>query len=119
MSEILKPIVNNPLPVAMKGSQATRYGQSVPEGDKEKVCEGFESYFILNILKEMEKTIHISKKGFKEQTYMSIVYEKAADFLAHKGIGIKEMLMKYADQGNAKVLKESGDNILSKKGGRL
>ena len=107
--------MNSTLPVAVKGTQTAHYGQPIPEGDQEKVCEGFESYFILNILKEMEKTTHISKKGFKEQTYMSIVYEKAADFLAHKGIGIKEMLMKYADQGNAKVLKESGDNILSKK----
>ena len=119
MSGTLKPVMNGAPPVAILGSQVTHNGQSVTEGDKEKICEGFESYFILNILKEMEKTTHISKKGFKEQTYMSIIYEKAADFLAHKGIGVKEMLMKYADQGNAKVLKESGDNILSKKGGRL
>ncbi|MBA4389339.1 MAG: hypothetical protein C0399_00150 [Syntrophus sp. (in: bacteria)] len=112
MSEMLKSVMNSTLPIALKEPQITRYGQSIPEGDKEKVCEGFESYFILNILKEMEKTTHISKKGFKEQTYMSIVYEKVADFLAHKGIGIKEMLMKYADQGNAKVLKRSGDNIV-------
>lgn len=100
------------LPIAIRAPQKLQYDQSMPEGDKEKVCESFESYFILNILKDMEKTTHISKKGFKEQTYMSIVFEKAADFLAHKGIGIKAMLMKYADQGNAKVLKESGDNIV-------
>ena len=112
MSEMLKPVMNSALPVVMNEPQAARYGKSVSEGDKEKVCEGFESYFILNMLKEMEKTVHISKKGFKEQTYMSIVYEKAADYLAHtKGIGIKEMLMKYADQGTAKVSKKSGDNI--------
>ena len=35
---------------------------------------------------------------------MSIVYEKVADYLADKGIGVKEMLMRYADKGNTKVL---------------
>ena len=100
-------------PVAMSESQAARFGGSTPKSaqETEKVCEGFESYLILNMLKEMEKTTQLSKKkGYMEQTYMSIVYEKVADYLAHKGIGVKDMLMRYADRGNAKVLKESGDN---------
>ena len=52
----------------------------------------------------MQKTTQFSKKGYTEQTYMSIVYEKVADYLADKGIGVKEMLMRYADKENAKVL---------------
>jgi|GEM_PF-352257 Rod binding domain-containing protein len=115
MSEILKPIISDTLPVVLSESRATRNGVSISEGDKEKVCEGFESYFIFTMLKELQKTTQLSKKkGYAEETYMSIVYEKVADFLAHQGIGIKEMLMRYADRGdakeNAKVLKGSGDN---------
>ena len=54
----------------------------------------------------MQKTTQFSKKGYTEQTYMSVVYEKVADYLADKGIGVKEMLMRYADKENAKVLSE-------------
>jgi hypothetical protein len=43
---------------------------------------------------------------------MSVVYEKVADYLADKGIGVKEMLMRYADKENAKVLQKSGDNVI-------
>ena len=46
---------------------------------------------------------------------MPIVYEKVADYLADKGIGIKEMLMRYADNGNTKVLQKSGDNVVKQK----
>ena len=41
---------------------------------------------------------------------MSIVYEKVADYLADKGIGVKEMLMRYAGKENAKVSLKNGDN---------
>jgi Rod binding domain-containing protein len=64
------------------------------------------------MLQEMEKTTKFSeKKEYAEQTYMSIVYEKVADFLAEKGIGIKDMLMRYTDKENTKVLQKSGDNL--------
>jgi len=41
---------------------------------------------------------------------MSLVYEKAADFMAKKGIGIKEMLVEHMEK-NTKVLSTNGDNI--------
>jgi Rod binding domain-containing protein len=115
MSEILKPLGNDILPSVLSESRATREGVSTSEEDKEKACKGFESYFIFNMLKDLQKTTQLSKKkGYAEETYMSIVYEKVADFLADRGIGIKQMLMRYADRGNdkenAKVLKGSGDN---------
>ena len=115
MSDIVKPLINDTLPSVLSESRVTHNGVTIPEGDKEKVCKSFESYFIFNMLKELQKTTQLSKKkGYAEDTYMSIVYEKVADFIADKGIGIKEMLMRYADRGNdkenAKVLKGSGDN---------
>jgi hypothetical protein len=41
---------------------------------------------------------------------MSIFYEKVAGFLAKKGIGIKQVLERYADRG-AKVFKENGEKM--------
>jgi Rod binding domain-containing protein len=93
-----------------KGGRLTGTGSAASLKEKEKVCKGFESYLVLNMLQEMEKSTHLTKKGYAEQTYMSFVYEKVADFIADKGIGIKEMLMRYIDKGNTKVNGESGDN---------
>jgi Rod binding domain-containing protein len=109
----LKSVTNQTAPIiTKKGPQTMRFDGTAPEGDKEKVCRSFESYFILNMLQQLQKTTQLSKKGYTEQTYMSIVYEKVADYLADKGIGVKEMLMRYSDKENAKVLQKSGDNIV-------
>ena len=112
MSETVKPVMNQAVPVAAKGLHAARFSGPDPEKDKEKVCKSFEAYFINNILQQLQKTTQFSKKGYTEQTYMSVVYEKVADYLADKGIGVKEMLMHYADKGNAKVFQKSGDNVI-------
>jgi len=110
MSEMLKPVVSQTALSITKGPQLTRSGTTYSEGEREKVCKSFESYFIFNMLQEMEKTTKLSEKGYAEQTYMSLVYEKVADFLGEKGIGIKDMLMRYTDKENIKVLPKSGDN---------
>lgn len=78
--------------------------------DREKVCQNFESFMLYSMLKYMEKTTKMSKKGYEEDTYMAMVYEKVADFLAEKGVGIKEMLMKYTDKEKVKVNPAIGDN---------
>ena len=111
MSDMVKPATNQTVPIIANGPQTTRFDGSAPENDKEKVCKSFESYFIFNMLQELQKTTKLSKKGYTEETYMSIVYEKVADYLADKGIGIKEMLMRYAGKENTKVLLKSGDNV--------
>jgi len=112
MNETVKPVMDQATPIITKGLQTTRFGGADPEKDKEKVCKNFEAYFINNILQQLQKTTQFSKKGYTEQTYMSVVYEKVADYLADKGIGVKEMLMRYADRGNAKVFQKSGDNVI-------
>ncbi len=61
----------------------------------EKAAEGFESFFICNMLKEMDKASHFTKKSYAEETEMSIFYEKVADFISKRGIGVKEAIMKY------------------------
>lgn len=79
---------------------------------REKVCKEFESFMIYSMLKYMEKTTKISpRQGYAEESYMAIVYEKVADFLAEKGIGIKDMLMKYTDNEKlSKVIPADRDN---------
>ena len=61
----------------------------------EKAAEGFESFFICNMLKELGKASQLTKKSYTEETEMSIFYEKVADYLSKRGIGIKEAIMKY------------------------
>lgn len=76
--------------------------QDSPE-KMEKVAEEFEAIFIFNMLKELDKTMKLQAKGYMEESYMSIVYDKVSQFLAkNKGIGIKEMLMRYGGQGDVK-----------------
>jgi Rod binding domain-containing protein len=73
----------------------------------EKVAEDFEALFIFNMLKELDKTTKLKEKGYMEETYMSIVYDKVSQFLAkNKGIGIKEMLMRYSGRENVKFQDE-------------
>jgi Rod binding domain-containing protein len=112
MSDTVKPVMNQAVPITTKGLQTVSFSGPDPEKDKEKVCRSFEAYFINNILQQLQKTTQFSKKGYTEQTYMSVVYEKVADYLADKGIGVREMLMRYADKENAKVLQKSGDNVI-------
>lgn len=87
-----------------------RLRNNTKEPNVEKVAQEFESYLMFTMLKELEKTTNLTKKGHTEQTYMSLVYEKAADFMAKKGIGIKEMLVENMEK-NTKVLSGKGDNI--------
>jgi Rod binding domain-containing protein len=74
-----------------------------------KTAEQFESFLIFSMLKEFEKAMHSTKKSCAEQTQMSLFYEKVGDFLAKKGIGIKDMIAKYAERG-VKVSDDKGEN---------
>lgn len=74
----------------------------------EKTGEQFESFLILSVLKEFDKAMSLTKKGYTEQMQMSMFYEKVADYLAKKGLGVKEVIAKYAERG-AKVSEMNGD----------
>jgi Rod binding domain-containing protein len=63
--------------------------------DPEKVAQDFESIFIVFMMKEMGKTAQVRKKGYMEETYMAMVNQQVGECLARKGIGIKEMILKY------------------------
>jgi Rod binding domain-containing protein len=82
----------------------------------EKIGEDFESFFITSMLKDMDKTTHFGKKkSYREETTMAIVYEKVGEHLGKKGLGIKDMLLKYTARDgnpkeNTKVYDEKGDN---------
>jgi Rod binding domain-containing protein len=78
------------------------------KGQTEKAAEQFESFLIFSMLKEIEKAAHSAKKSYAEQTQMSLFYEKVADVLAKKGIGIREMITKYTERG-AKVFHGSDE----------
>ncbi len=111
MSEGIKSVMMGlPPGISMGASTMERDLSGSSEADKEKICQNFESFMIYSMIKHLEKTTKMSKKGYAEETYMAMVYEKVADFLAEKGVGIKEMLMKYSDRENTKVIPRSGDN---------
>ena len=111
MSDVMiKPAVETMLPMVAGEARTKGIGGKQTDEEREKACEGFEAYFIRNMLKEMEKTTHISKKELPEQTYMTVAIEKVADFIAQRGIGVKEMLMRYTNKENVKVSGQNGDN---------
>jgi len=79
--------------------------------DVKTACEGFEAYLVSTMLSELQKTTGSSQKSYAEQTYFSMFHEKVAEFVAKKGIGIKEMLMRYVERGeSSKVSAGKGDN---------
>lgn len=96
------------LPSALSGignNRGDNKGESI-----EKTAQQFESFLIFSMLKEFEKTIHsTTKKSYAEETQMSLFYEKIGDFMAKKGIGIKEMIVRYAERGT-KVFHGNGEN---------
>jgi Rod binding domain-containing protein len=111
MSEGVKSVTMGLQPtISMGDIKMERNLSDSSEADREKVCQNFESFMLYSMLKHLEKTTKMSKKGYAEETYMAMVYEKVADFLAEKGVGIKEMLMKYSERESAKVISRSGDN---------
>jgi len=107
MSDILK------LTKPMIGPDLVKHGQDITnvreisKNDQEKfekIAEDFEALFLFNMLKELDKMTKLSEKGYMEETYMSVIYDKVSQFLAkNKGIGIKEMLMRYSERGDIKI----------------
>jgi len=103
---MIKPLANN-IP------SYSELAKSKEGKNLEKIGQDFESYFITTMLKELEKTTHLSKKSYQEDTYKSIMYEKLGDFLAKKGLGIKDMMLKYMERAeDTKVFHENGDNTV-------
>jgi len=100
MSDVINEINGNRLIAQAASPLITNRKQNMDQAEKEKVCESFESFMIFVMLKNLEKIAHFEKKESSEQNYMSIVYEKVGDYLAKKGVGIKEMLMRYSDREN-------------------
>jgi Rod binding domain-containing protein len=100
------------IPGSLDGAGMVNRLSREKEGDRSKAAHDFESYLNFTVLKELEKVTHVSKKSQIEQTYMSVVYEKVAECLAKKGIGIKEMLNKYNERTNVKVSDPKGDNTV-------
>jgi len=83
--------------------------------DKKAACEGFEAYLVSTMLNQLQKTTGSSEKSYAEQTYFSMFHEKVAEVVAKKGIGIKDVLMRYLDRNhdaqiNTKVLTGTADN---------
>jgi Rod binding domain-containing protein len=107
------------LSAAAQGPSLTGYSSRAINRDSknkelniEKVAQDFESFLIFTMMKELGKTTCGPKKSYTEETYMSLMYEKMGDYLSKKGLGIKDMLIKYAENRNIKVFKEKGDNVV-------
>lgn len=96
---ITKPVVDYEL-LSRGAERAAARSETRNSPDKmQKVAEDFEALFIFNMLKELEKTAHLTKKGYAEETYMSVVYQKVSEFISkNSGLGIKEFLLKYGER---------------------
>lgn len=90
--------------------QPTMEARHTKQATAAKTAEEFESYLLFTILKEFDRTTQFTKKSSAQETQMSMFYEKVAGFLAKRGIGIKQVLERYADHG-AKVFKERGEKM--------
>jgi Rod binding domain-containing protein len=86
--------------------QTARAGLSAGKQAK-KVAEQFESFLMFSVLKECEKSINTKKKSYAEETQMSLFYERVADALAKKGVGIRETLTKSLEKGASKSSAET------------
>jgi Rod binding domain-containing protein len=101
--KLMKPILDPGLLSNSENLKSVKQSSKDNPEKMEKVAEDFEALFIFNMLKELDKTTKLTEKGYMEETYMSIVYDKVSQFLAkNKGIGIKEMLMRYNDREGVK-----------------
>jgi hypothetical protein len=80
----------------------------------EKAAENFESFFVSMLMNELQKTVSFSEKSFMEQNYMTIVNQKVSEFIAKKGLGIKDVLMRYLERGAAKVSPDPVDKLGNK-----
>jgi Rod binding domain-containing protein len=79
--------------------------------DLKAACEGFEAHLVFTMLNELQKASGLAEKSSTEQTYFSMLNEKVAEVVAKKGIGVKEMLMRYLqDVKKPKVLDGTADN---------
>lgn len=115
------PDINYYLLGQKKGLTASTKGISKDLKAKEKMAEEFESFLIFTMMKELGKIASITKKGYMEETYNTLIYEKLGDYIAKKGIGIKEMILRYMDNMDnkremVKVLNESDDKFSKIKG---
>lgn len=102
--KLTKPMIG---PDLVKHGQDITNVREISKNDQEKfekIAEDFEALFLFNMLKELDKATKLSEKGYMEETYMSVIYDKVSQFLAkNKGIGIKEMLMRYSERGDIKI----------------
>jgi Rod binding domain-containing protein len=79
--------------------------------DAKAACEGFEAYLVSTMLNQLQKTTGASGQSYAEQTYFSMFHEKVAEFVAKKGIGIKDVLMRYLERTqSSKVSAGTADN---------
>ncbi|OPY80770.1 MAG: flagellar rod assembly protein/muramidase FlgJ [Syntrophorhabdus sp. PtaU1.Bin153] len=102
MSDILKvtkPVVDYALLSKDADPTMSKTGTKDTPNKMEKVAKDFEALFIFNMLKELDKTTRLDKKGYAEETYTSVIYQKVSEFISkNSGLGIKEFLLRYHER---------------------
>ncbi|MDW8002885.1 MAG: hypothetical protein RMJ39_09560 [Deltaproteobacteria bacterium] len=77
--------------------------------DPKKVARDFEALFLSLILKEMKKTISFSRKSLADSTYWDILFDKVSEYLAQRGIGLKNLFMTYLETEESKKFLKNAD----------
>jgi Rod binding domain-containing protein len=75
-----------------------------------KAARMLESYFLFVLLKEMGRLARLQGGDFSTDTYTTLLFDRLADFLARRGVGLAEMLEKGLKEKVLKFYGEIGDN---------
>jgi len=66
MSEGMKSVMMGSQPaISIGGTAVERNLSGSSEADNEKICQSFESFMLYSMIKHLEKTTKMSKKGLK------------------------------------------------------
>lgn len=100
-ARVRKAGVDNKFLMRPDEARAARSGSRGPLKKAEKAAEDFEALIIFTMLKELNKSGYPTRKEYSQDTYMSIAYDTVSRFIAaNKGLGIKELLMRYYNKGD-------------------
>ncbi|MDW8002860.1 MAG: hypothetical protein RMJ39_09435 [Deltaproteobacteria bacterium] len=98
---------------SIKFSELTALSYKRPQTeDPKKVAKDFEALFVSLVLKEMKKTVSFCQKSFAEDVYWDILYDRASQYLAQKGLGIGKILLKCLRPEKFKELPVDADKIV-------
>lgn len=66
--------------------------------DKEEVLTQFEALFIHLLLREMRRSLNLSRKSLAEDALIETLFGKVSEFVGKKGIGLRKEIMRHVKE---------------------